>query len=44
MIVKKIEKNNGTITFNILYGKKEKYILLKLQNKTQIVENKLFFK
>ena len=41
---KKFEKNNLTIALNVLYAKKEKYILLMFQNVTQIVKNKLFFK
>ena len=41
--LKKVEKNNVTIALNILYTKKEKYILLKFQNINQIVKNKLFF-
>ena len=40
---KTFEKNNLTITLNVLYTKKEKYILLMFQNITQIVKNKLFF-
>ena len=40
---KKIEKNNVTIALNVLYAKKEKYILLMLQNIPQIIKNKLFF-
>ena len=39
---KKIEKNNRTIAPNVLHAK-QKYILLKFQNITQIVKNKLFF-
>ena len=31
---KKIEKNNATIPLNVLYAKKEKYILLMVQNIT----------
>ena len=38
---KKLEKNNVTIALNILYTKKGKYILLKFQNISQIVKNKL---
>ena len=40
---KKIEKNNVTITLNVLYVKKKKYILLMFQKTTQIVISKLFF-
>ena len=39
---KKFEKNNITITLNVLYAKKN-YILLMFQNMTQIVKNELFF-
>ena len=39
---KKFEKNTVTIALNVLYTKK-KYILLMLQNTTQILKNKLFF-
>ena len=39
---KKSEKNNITITLNVLYAKKN-YILLMFQNMTQIVKNELFF-
>ena len=36
---KTVEKNNVTIALNVLYDKKEKrYILLMIQNMTQIVE------
>ena len=38
----KFEKINVTIALNLLYTKKEKYILLIFQNITQIVKNKLF--
>ena len=41
--LKKFVKNNGTIVLNVLYVKKEKYILPMFQNITQIVENKLYF-
>ena len=34
---KKFEKTNVKIALKILYSKKEKYILLMFQNKTQIV-------
>ena len=37
--LKKFEKNIGTIVVNVLYAKKEKYILPMFQNITQIVEN-----
>ena len=40
---KKFEKNNVTIVFNVLYAKKEKYILFMFQNITQTVKHKLFF-
>ena len=41
--LEKIWKNNGTIGLNVLYAKKEKaYILLKFQNITQVLKNKLF--
>ena len=36
-------KNNVKTAINILYAKKEKYILLMFQNITQIVKHKLFF-
>ena len=39
---KKFEKNNITITLNVLYAKKN-YVLLIFQNITQIVKNELFF-
>ena len=38
---KQFEKNNVIIALNVLYAKKEKYILLTFQNITQIVKNKL---
>ena len=38
---KKIEKNEVTIPLNVLYTKKI-YVLLMIQNKTQIVKTKLF--
>ena len=40
---KKFEKSNVTIAFNVLYAKKEKYILLIFQKIIQIVKSKLFF-
>ena len=40
---KKLEKSNPAIAINVLYNKKEKYILLMFQKITQIVKNKLFF-
>ena len=40
---KNFEKNNGTITLNVFYAKKEKYILPMFQYITQIVEKKLSF-
>ena len=40
---KKIDKNNVTIALNVLYAKKEKYILLMFQNITHTVKNKLLF-
>ena len=33
-LLEKFEKNNVTITINVLYAKKEKYILLMFQNIT----------
>ena len=37
-------KSNATIALNVLFAKKEKkYILLNLDNITQIVKNKLLF-
>ena len=37
-------KSNATIALNVLFAKKEKkYILLNLENITQIVKNKLLF-
>ena len=39
---KKIEKNNVTIVLNVLYAKKEKYILIMFQKITQILKSKLF--
>ena len=41
--LKKFEKNNVTITFNVLHAKKYIYILLIFQEITQIVKKKLFF-
>ena len=40
---KKFEKNNVAIALNVLYAKKEKYMLLMFQNITQTVKDKLFF-
>ena len=40
---KKFEKNNLAIALNVLYAKKEKYMLLMFQNITQTVKDKLFF-
>ena len=40
---KYVIKNNVKTAINILYAKKEKYILLMFQNITQIVKHKLFF-
>ena len=40
---KTIGKNNVTITLNIFYAKKEKYITLMFQNKIQIAKNKVFY-
>ena len=37
---KKFEKKNVTIAIDVLYAKKEKYILLIFQNITQIVKNR----
>ena len=39
----KLEKNNVAIVVNVLYDKKEKYVLLIFQSITQIVKSKLFF-
>ena len=39
---KNIEKNNLMIAINILYAKKEKYVLPMFQGKTQILKNKFF--
>ena len=41
--LKKFEKNNVTITFNVLHAKEYIYILLIFQEITQIVKKKLFF-
>ena len=38
------EKNNPTITLNVLYAKKEKGVLPKFQNMTQSVKNKFQIK
>ena len=40
---KKFEKNHVAIALNVLYAKKEKYMLLMFQNITQTVKDKLFF-
>ena len=40
---KKLERNNVTIALNVLYAKKEKYILLMFQKIIQIMKSKLFF-
>ena len=40
---RKFEKNNVAIDLNVLYAKKEKYMLLMFQNITQTVKDKLFF-
>ena len=40
---KKFEKSNVAVALNVLYAKKEKYILLISQNITQIMKSKLFF-
>ena len=40
---KRFDKNNLTIASNVLYVKKEKYILLMFENITQIVKSKLIF-
>ena len=40
---KLFEKNNVSIALNVFYAKKEKYIMLVVQNITQIVKNKLLF-
>ena len=39
----KFEKNNVAIALNVLYAKKEKYILLMFQNITQIVKTSYSF-
>ena len=36
-------KSNLTVALNVLYAKKEKYILPMFQNIVQIVKSKLFF-
>ena len=41
---KMFEKNNPTITLNVLYAKKEKGVLPKFQNMTQSVKNKFQIK
>ena len=40
---KTFEKNNVTISINVLYAKNKKYILLMFQKIIQIVKSKLFF-
>ena len=40
--LKKFEKNNKIITLNVLYAKKEKYLLM-FQTIAQVVKNKLSF-
>ena len=40
---KKFEKNDAAIALNVLYAKKEKYILPMFQNIAQIKENKSFY-
>ena len=40
---KKFEKNNVTIALNVLYVKKEKYILIMFQKIIRTVKSKLFF-
>ena len=40
---KNFEKNHLKIPWNVLYAKKEKGILLMVQNITQILKNQLFF-
>ena len=41
--LEKLEKSNQTISLNVLYVKKENYILLMFQNITQNLKHKLFF-
>ena len=40
---KTFERNNAAIAFNVLYAKKEKYILYMFQNITRIMKKTLFF-
>ena len=40
---KNFEKNNVTIVLNVLFAKKEKFILFIFQNISEIVKNRLFF-
>ena len=40
---KYFEKNNVTIVLNVLFAKKEKFILFIFQNISEIVKNRLFF-
>ena len=40
---KNFEKNNVTIVLNVLFVKKEKFILFIFQNISEIVKNRLFF-
>ena len=42
-MIEKLERRNQTISLNVLYVKKEKYILLMFQNITQNLKHKLFF-
>ena len=41
--LKKDLENNVSIDLNILYAKKEKYILPMFQKITKVMKNKLFF-
>ena len=41
---RRFEKNNPTITLNVLYAKKEKGVLPKFENITQSVKNKFQIK
>ena len=40
---KNFEKNNVTIVLNVLFAKKEKFILFIFQNISEIEKNRLFF-
>ena len=40
---KNFEKNNVTIVLNVLFAKKEKFILFIFPNISEIVKNRLFF-